>query len=208
MKVVHKDQTERFKNSENCIAIEYPLADKEINTRNILGAKSVIIVNTGNGKGKTTAALGAAMRAVGEGKRVLMIQFIKGPWKSGEDIFLPKFQIVKTGKGFVGILGDKLPIEEHQKAAEDGLALAKKEIISGNWDLIILDEINNALGLKLLKLEDVADFIERFPKDKHLILTGRDAPPELIERADIVTEMREIKHVFTEGVKAKRGIEY
>ena len=168
----------------------------------------MIIVNTGNGKGKTTAALGAAMRAVGEGKRVLMIQFIKGPWKSGEDIFLPKFQIVKTGKGFVGILGDKLPIEEHQKAAEDGLALAKKEIISGNWDLIILDEINNALGLKLLKLEDVADFIERFPKDKHLILTGRDAPPELIERADIVTEMREIKPVFTERVKAKRGIEY
>jgi len=144
-----------------------------------------------------------------------MIQFIKGPWKSGEDIFLEKFSIfnsqfsiVKTGKGFVGILGDKLPIDEHQKAAEDGLALAKKEIISGNLDLVILDEINNALELKLLKLEDVMDFVERFPKEKHLILTGRDAPSELIERADIVTEMREVKHIFTEGVKAKRGVEY
>ncbi len=175
----------------------------------------MIIVNTGDGKGKTTAALGAAMRAVGEGRRVLMIQFIKGPWKSGEDIFLEKFSIfnsqfsiVKTGKGFVGILGDKLPIDEHQKAAEDGLALAKKEIISGNLDLVILDEINNALELKLLKLEDVMDFVERFPKEKHLILTGRDAPSELIERADIVTEMREVKHIFTEGVKAKRGVEY
>ena len=108
----------------------------------------------------------------------------------------------------MGILGDNLPIEEHQKAAEDGLALAKKEVISDNWDLMILDEINNALELQLLKLEDVTDFVERFPKDKHLILTGRDAPPELIARADIVTEMREIKHVFNEGAKAKRGIEY
>jgi len=189
----------------------------------------MIIVNTGNGKGKTTAALGQALRAVGEGKRVLMIQFIKGPWKSGEDLFiskiknqnakidengeyerfsLPDFEIIKTGKGFVGILGDSLPREEHEKAAEDGLALAKKEVISGNWDLIILDEINNAIRLKLLKLEDVMNFVEGFPKEKHLILTGRDAPPELIECADVVTEMREIKHVFTEGVKAKRGIEY
>lgn len=179
----------------------------------------MIIVNTGNGKGKTTAALGAAMRAVGEGKRVLMIQFIKGPWESGEHMFADKFQIPsaswrtnfqikRMGRGFVGILGDKLPISEHQKAAEDGLALAKKEVGSGNWDLIILDEINNALELKLLKLKDVMDFVERFPKEKHLILTGRDAPSELIERADIVTEMREIKHIFTEGVKAKRGIEY
>ena len=192
----------------------------------------MIIVNTGNGKGKPTAALGQALRAVGEGKRVLMIQFIKGPWRSGEDLFISKiknqksklqskiqndtnnldtlfgFEIIKTGRGFVGILGDNLPIEEHQKAAEDGLALAKKEVISDNWDLMILDEINNALELQLLKLEDVTDFVERFPKDKHLILTGRDAPLELIERADIVTEMREVKHVFNEGAKAKRGIEY
>src|SRR3989344_2893916 len=201
----------------------------ERNIRNIVGIKSMILINTGNGKGKTTAALGQALRAVGEGKRVLMIQFIKGPWKSGEDLFiskiknqnakidengeyerfsLPDFEIIKTGKGFVGILGDSLPREEHEKAAEDGLALAKKEVISGNWDLIILDEINNAIRLKLLKLEDVMNFVEGFPKEKHLILTGRDAPPELIECADVVTEMREIKHVFTEGVKAKRGIEY
>jgi len=189
----------------------------------------VIIVNTGNGKGKTTAALGQALRAVGEGKRVLMIQFIKGPWRSGEDLFiskiknqkakidengeyerfsLPDFEIIKTGKGFVGILGDSLPREEHEKAAAEAFEAAEKETESGKWDLMILDEINNALELQLLKLEDVTDFVERFPKDKHLILTGRDAPPELIARADIVTEMREIKHVFNEGAKAKRGIEY
>ena len=192
----------------------------------------MILINTGNGKGKTTAALGQALRAVGEGKRVLMIQFIKGPWKSGEDLFISKiknqksklqskiqndtnnldtlfgFEIIKTGRGFVGILGDSLPREEHEKAAAEAFEAAEKETESGKWDLMILDEINNALELQLLKLEDVTDFVERFPKDKHLILTGRDAPPELIARADIVTEMREIKHVFNEGAKAKRGIEY
>ena len=186
----------------------------------------MIIVNTGNGKGKTTAALGAAMRAVGEGKRVLMIQFIKGPWKSGEDLFiskiknqkakidengeyerfsLPDFEIIKTGKGFVGILGDSLPRGEHQKAASEGFLLAKTEGRSGSWDVLILDEVHNAVALGLIPKEDLVDFMEAFPKERHLVLTGRDAADEVIARADIVTEMREIKHVFNEGAKAKRG---
>ena len=110
----------------------------------------MIYIFTGNDKGKTTAALGQAMRAVGEGKRVLMVQFIKGPWKSGEDeikIIPPenqksgKFKLVKMGKGFVGILGDSLPRSEHEKAAREALDLVKKETASGNWDIIILDEI-------------------------------------------------------------------
>ncbi len=175
----------------------------------------MIIVNTGNGKGKTTAALGQALRSVGEGKRVLMIQFIKGPWKSGEDYFLnefqiskSKFQIVKTGRGFVGILGDTLPIEEHRKAAEDGLALAKKEIESGNWDIVILDEITNAVHLGLVSKEKVLELLHLTPNTCHLILTGRDAPQELIERADLVTEMRDIKHPFGKGIRARRGLEY
>ena len=153
------------------------------------------------------------MRAVGEGKKVLMVQFIKGPWKSGEDFFAaglePHFRLVKMGKGFVGILGDTLPREEHEKAAEDALAYAKKEVESGNWDIIILDEVNNAIHMDLIGKEDVAEFV-RFAKEKleHIILTGRDAPQELLDMADLVTEMRDIKHPFHHGTKAKRGLEY
>ncbi len=176
----------------------------------------MLIIFTGNGKGKTTAALGQALRSVGEGKRVLMVQFIKGPWKSGEDMFLENFQfpisnfqIRKTGRGFVGILGDTLPIEEHEKAAEEGLAIAKREIESGNWDIVILDEINNAVHLDLISKEKVLELVNQSTnKLEHLILTGRDAPPEFIKRANLVTEMRDLKHPFEKGVKAKRGLEY
>ncbi|MBI3442326.1 MAG: cob(I)yrinic acid a,c-diamide adenosyltransferase [Candidatus Sungbacteria bacterium] len=173
----------------------------------------MLYIFTGNGKGKTTAALGQAIRAVGEGKKVLMVQFIKGPWKSGEDFLAtslePHFRLVKMGKGFVGILGDTLPREEHEQAADDALEYARKEAMTGNWNLLILDEINNALQLGLLVKEEVLEFVEE-TKDKieHLILTGRDAIPELIEKADLVTEMRDIKHPYTKGVKGKRGLEY
>jgi len=173
----------------------------------------MLYIFTGNGKGKTTAALGQAMRAVGEGKRVLMIQFIKGPWKSGEDFLAkglePHFKLVKMGKGFVGIMGDRLPREEHEKAAEAALDYAKKEINSGNWDLVILDEVNNAVSLNLIPKEKILELID-FSRDKieHLILTGRDAPQEFIDRADLVTEMREIKHPYKRGVKGQRGLEY
>ena len=173
----------------------------------------MLYIFTGNGKGKTTAALGAAMRAVGEGKKVLMVQFIKGPWKSGEDFFAaglePHFKLVKMGKGFVGILGDTLPREEHERAAQDAFAYAKKEVVSGAWDIVILDEVNNAIHLNLISAEDVVEFA-RWAKEKleHLILTGRDAPQELIDIADLVTEMRDIKHPYDKGIKAKRGLEY
>lgn len=173
----------------------------------------MLYIFTGNGKGKTTAALGQAMRAVGEGKKVLMVQFIKGPWKSGEDFLAkglePNFRLVKMGKGFVGIMGDSLPREEHEKAAEEALEYARKEVESGSWDIVILDEIDNAVYLKLISLQKVLAFID-FSKDKieHLILTGRDAPQEFINRADLVTEMRDIKHPYHKGVKGKRGLEY
>src|SRR3990167_7638345 len=117
----------------------------------------MIIVFTGNGKGKTTASLGQMVRVAGRGKKALMIQFIKGPWKSGEDDFaklfkIPnsKFEVRKMGKGFVGILGDKLPREEHIKAAKEALGLFSKELASGNWDLIVLDEVNVAVSLGLV----------------------------------------------------------
>ncbi len=185
----------------------------------------MLYIFTGNGKGKTTSALGVALRAVGEGKRVLMVQFIKGPWKSGEDGVeilkkgdpkaraassgSPNFRLVKMGKGFVGILGDTLPREEHEKAAEDALEYAKSEVETKKWDILILDEVNNAVFLNLISKEKILEFIE-WSKDKleHLILTGRDAAPEIIECADLVTEMQDIKHPYEKGMKGKRGLEY
>ncbi|OHA00228.1 MAG: cob(I)yrinic acid a,c-diamide adenosyltransferase [Candidatus Sungbacteria bacterium RIFCSPHIGHO2_02_FULL_49_12] len=172
----------------------------------------MIIVNTGNGKGKTTAALGAALRAVGKSKKVLMIQFIKGPWKSGEDesakLLFPHFELRKMGLGFVGILGDSLPRSEHEKAAEAALDMARNEIQKGVWDMVILDEVNNALHLNLISKENLLALIDLTPTTCHLILTGRDAHSDILARADLITEMREVKHLYQEGVKAKRGVEY
>ena len=175
----------------------------------------MVVVFTGNGKGKTTAALGQAVRALGRGKGVLMIQFIKGPWKSGEDEFgerfhIPKesFELRKMGLGFVGILGDKLPREEHEKAAHDALEFFKRETKNDKWSVFILDEINVAISLNLITVADVLSAIKGFPEDKLLVLTGRGAPRELIDAADLATEMKEIKHPFQDGKLAKFGIEF
>lgn len=175
----------------------------------------MVILFTGSGKGKTTAALGQMLRALGRGKKTLMIQFIKGPWMSGEDNFAKRFQVSETvfqiekmGRGFVGILGDTLPREEHKKAAEAALECFKTEKASGRWDVIVLDEINVALSLGLLEAGAAKDAVRDFPDNKLLILTGRDAHPELIELADLATEMRELKHPFNKGKLAKLGIEF
>lgn len=178
----------------------------------------MIIIFTGDGKGKTTAALGQMLRVVGRNKNALMIQFIKGPIKSGEDYFndafsnleidnLGKFKIIKKGLGFVGILGDNLPPEKHKQAAIEAFELFKKELQKDKWHLIILDEINVALSLNLLAKENVMEVISRFPKDKILILTGRNAPEDLINLADLVTEMKEIKHPFAWGREAEITVE-
>ncbi len=175
----------------------------------------MIIVFTGNGKGKTTSSLGQMVRVAGRGKSALMIQFIKGPWRSGEDEFGKRFKIddlrfkiQKMGLGFVGILGDKLPFEEHKKAAEEALEFFKKEMASGKWQLIVLDEINVAVSLGLLKPEQVIEAAKDYPKEKLLILSGRNAPREFIDIANLVTEMKEIKHPFNDGELAKLGIEF
>ena len=175
----------------------------------------MILINTGNGKGKTTAALGVALRELGNGKRVAMVQFIKGPWKSGEDDFakqfgIPaaKFKVIKTGKGFVGILGDTLPREAHRKAAREGLAIAAKLIASKKYDLVMLDEVNNAVHLKLITAKNVLDVIKNTPEGIDVILTGRDAQKSFIALADVVTEMGEVKHIYNKGVKAKKGLDF
>ncbi len=172
----------------------------------------LILVNTGNGKGKTTAALGTAMRACGYGHKVLMIQFVKGPWKSGEqktaELLAPNFQLIKTGKGFFKIMGDRLPEEEHREAARLGLEFARENILSGEYDLIILDEINNAIADGLLEVEPLLQILDRKPPGLHLILTGRNAHPEVVKRAHLVTEMTEVKHPFKQGILAQKGIDF
>lgn len=175
----------------------------------------MILINTGNGKGKTTAALGIALRALGYGKKVVMIQFIKGPWKSGEDmvakeygITSSKFKIIKTGKGFIGLPGDTVPLSEHKNAAQDGLQKAKELIDSKKYDLVILDEINNAVDLKLITAKSVADMLKKVSDHIDVVLTGRNAPKSFIALADTVTEMKEIKHAFARGKSAKKGIDF
>ncbi len=173
----------------------------------------MLIIFTGNGKGKTTAALGQALRAVGENKKALMVQLIKGPWKSGEDEshqrLLPDFVITKKGKGFVGILGDTYPIEVHINAVKEGMDYALSEVKTNKWNMLIMDEIWNALLLNLVKKNTVQKFIKDCtPHVEHLIMTGRDCPQEFIEKADLVTEMREIKHPYMKGAKAMKGVEY
>lgn len=173
----------------------------------------MILVFTGNGKGKTTAAIGQCVRALGRGKRVAFIQFIKSAdFPSGEDSVLATFgdKVLyhKGGLGFVGILGDKLPIKEHQKAAAKTLKKAASIIGEKQYELVVLDEINVALKLGLIKLINVLKLVNQLPKDTDLILTGRDAPMELIRKADLATEFREIKHPFRKKVLAKKGIEY
>lgn len=173
--------------------------------------KGLILVNTGNGKGKTTASLGMAFRAWGQGMKVLVLQFIKGGWKYGElkaaEQLGPNFEIRQMGEGFIKGPGDK-SLDEHRHAAQEALNAARAEISSGKYDLIILDEILYAIHYGLVPLDDVLDLLAKKPADLHLVLTGRNAPPEIIERANLVTEMREIKHPFAEGIPAQKGIEF
>jgi cob(I)alamin adenosyltransferase len=174
-------------------------------------ARGLVLVFTGNGKGKTTAALGTALRAAGYGLKVAIIQFIKGTWHYGElDALerIPQIEIHRSGAGFYKIMGDELPEEVHRQAAQEGLELARQKIRSERYRLVILDEINNAIHTGLLELDELLKLIDEKPKTVDLLITGRDAAPELVERADLVTEMKEIKHPFQQGILAKKGIDY
>ncbi len=174
----------------------------------------MLIIFTGEGKGKTTASLGQAVRAVGRGKNVLMIQFIKGPWQSGEDFTHMNrrpdqkgiFELKKMGLGFVGILGDQLPREEHAKAAKKALEYFKEEL--PKRDMVILDEVNVAVSLNLITAQEVLEAIKDLPKEKLVIFTGRAAPQEFIDAADLVTEMKDLKHPFWGGELGKAGVEF
>ncbi len=174
--------------------------------------RGLTLVYTGDGKGKTTAAIGLAVRAAGRGFKVLVIQFIKSPERTyGEKLIFDRLGIEIHQKG-IGFTWLKTP-EEHREALCSAWAYAKERIMEGKHRLIILDEINNALGIDafpvddVLPLEDVLDTIRNRPAGMHLVLTGRGAKREIIDMADLVTEMKPIKHYYDEGISAVMGIE-
>ena len=196
--------------------------------------RGLILINTGPGKGKTTAALGTAFRAAGNGMRVLFLQFLKGSWHYGEldaaqalnaaltpalgtaltsdsgPLSAPPaqhFVIKQLGRGFVKVGGAETDPEDI-RLVEEAWAESAAAILSGEWDLVVLDEINYAIGYKMLDPEAVADVLRRKPEMVHVILTGRNAHPLLVELADTVTEMREVKHAYQKGILAQRGIEF
>lgn len=172
----------------------------------------LIVVYTGKGKGKTTAALGMALRAVGHNYKICMIQFIKGSWHYGEmsssKRLEPEFELTAIGKGFIGILDDKTPKETHQKIADEAIKISGEKILSEKYDIVILDEINYAVNLGLVEVTKVLDLIKIKPKKVTLVLTGNHVRQEIVDVADLVTEMREIKHPFQKGIRAKKGVDF
>lgn len=167
-----------------------------------------IIVITGNGKGKTTAALGAAFRALGHGQKVCVIQFLKGQGKYGERLMAGKTDNLDwfiCGKGFVF---NKENIEEDRDVARDGFALAEEKILSDLYDLVILDEITYLPHYDFLAVEHIVGLLRQKPKRLSVILTGRNADPQLVEVADTVSNIQCIKHAYEKGIKAQKGIEF
>jgi cob(I)alamin adenosyltransferase len=171
--------------------------------------RGLVQVYTGNGKGKTSAAFGLALRATGRGLKVYIIQFIKGGFDYGELYTvdkLPNLTLKAFGRG--EFITAKPPDKEDVRLAEQALQLAKQTVKSGKYDVIILDEVNVALTLKLIDLEEVLKLIQNKPNHVELVLTGRNAPAQVIDASDYVTEMREVKHPYSKGYQSRKGIEY
>ncbi len=175
--------------------------------------KGLILINTGTGKGKTTAALGCALRAAGHKQKVLILQFIKGSMKTGEIESLnklkPYIEIKQLGEGFIKYRDGKPQITEKDiNNARESFELAERMIKTGGYDLIVLDEIINSVNFGLIKIQSLINLLLQKPDNLAIILTGAYAPEELIKIADTVTEMRPIKHAFENGIKARKGFEY
>lgn len=172
----------------------------------------LVVVLTGYGKGKTSSALGMILRACGHGMKVCMLQFMKGDIFTGEWEAVKKIdcdvEIVPTGMGFCGIQGNPFTHAQHREAAQRAIKIARERIVSGKYDLIVLDEINNAVHLKLVDLEQVLELIRSKPSLLHLVLTGRDAAPEVVGLADTVSEVREVTHAYRKGIEPQPGIDF
>lgn len=168
----------------------------------------LLIIYTGDGKGKTTAALGMVFRALGRHLRVTVVQFIKGKWKTGERAFadtLPGLRFLTTGLGFTW---DSDDLSRDGAAARAGWAEAKQDILSGERDLVVLDELTYTLSFGFLSLAEVIETLTARPAGVHVVITGRDAPAELVALADLVTEMKMVKHPFERGETARIGIDF
>ncbi len=171
--------------------------------------QGLVQVYTGDGKGKTTAALGLAMRAIGKGLKVLMVQFLKGREYGELDTakrLSHSFQIIQSGLDSFVKKGE--PGEEDLRLAHEGLETARKAIMGGEYDIVILDEVNVAVELGVLTVEEVLPLIDERPCGVELVLTGRYAPEEFCERADVMTEMKCVRHCFDRGVPMREGIEF
>lgn len=173
--------------------------------------KGLVILYTGEGKGKTTAALGLVLRAVGYKKKCLIVQFGKS-WFTGELVGIKKLsplvKIIQGGKGFLDILGSKVSKKEHKKATSEAFKILYKEVLSNKWDVIVADEIVGAVSSGVLPLKNVVRLIKDKPKELDLVLTGHHASERLIQIADLVTEMKEVKHPYRLGILAKKGIDF
>lgn len=171
-------------------------------------AKGLVIVNTGDGKGKTTAALGILMRSWGRDMRVIMLQFIKhktANWGESRAAQRMGVEIIPLGAGFTWMSKD---LEQDRALARDGWQRCREAIEGGQYEVVILDELTYCFKYGWLDLDEVLDVLRQRPSAQHVVITGRDAPPALIDFADLVTEMREIKHPFKDGVKEQKGIEF
>ena len=171
------------------------------------------LIFTGNGKGKTTAAVGLTVRAAGNRMKVFFLQFIKGQWKTGEREILrglPGVDLEVTGRGFTieRLRNQNIPLEDHAAAAAHGWQVAQQIVSEGQYDLVVLDEILGAIKAGLVPLAEVVALVQAKPPTVHLVLTGRGAAPELIEVADLVSEIQPVKHPLQRGIKAQRGIEF
>ena len=170
--------------------------------------RGLILINTGNGKGKTTAAIGTAFRALGHGMRVGMIQFIKGKWKTGERKLgeqTPNLTWLTMGHGFTW---ESLDLDRDREAARAAWNIASAWLLDESYDLVVFDEITYVINYHFIPLDEVLSALQARRPDLHVILTGRDAPAELSAIADVVTEMQAVKHPYRDGVSAQKGIEF
>ena len=174
--------------------------------------QGLVVVLTGNGKGKTSSSMGMVLRAVGHGMNVCVIQFMKGDIYSGEwdgvKLLGDQVEFYSTGKGFCGIQGNPYPHSEHRENAQQAIELVKQKMASGKFDLLVLDEINNALQLKLVDLPQVKEILQLRPEMLHLVMTGRDAHPDVVNAADTVSEVCEIKHAYRRDIEPQPGVDY
>lgn len=195
--------------NEEVLGLDFHPEIRQLNPEKRVG---LVVVITGHGKGKTSSAVGMVVRACGHVMKVCMIQFMKGDLYTGEWDGLKKLacevEIIPTGMGFCGIEGNPYPYPVHREAAQRAIRLAKEKISSGKYDLVVLDEVNNALKLNLVDLEQVIEIVRMKPTMMHLILTGRDAHPEVIALADTVSEVKEIKHAYRKDIEPQPGIDY